>query len=231
MAPAKAVVLLSGGIDSAVTLHWTFRHGHAALPVTFDYHDRPAAELRALDALLADARARGFEAAPIQRFPLPFLREVEDMRPAPPHLRGAPEGYIPARNLVFYAIAASLAESQGAQLIVGGHNGIDPKKFPDSSPSFFADVNALLPRAAWSHRRAPFEVAVPISGKSKADVIRLGLEWGVPFERTWSCYHDGALHCGACGSCAERRQAFAEVGARDPAPMAAAIARPATSSA
>lgn len=216
MAP-KALVLLSGGIDSGVALFWSLQQGHEVLPLTFDYHLRPERELEALEALLARARGQG-RVAPLQRIALPFLREVEDMQPRPAHLRGAPEGYIPARNLVFYSIAASLAESQGAQRIVGGHNGTDPELFPDSSPPFFADFNALLGRGAWSHGRAPFEVVLPITGKSKAEVLRLGFDLGVPFEVTWSCYADGKAHCGVCGSCQERREAFVEVGRQDPAP-------------
>lgn len=218
MGEGGALVLLSGGIDSAVALHWALRAGHDVLPVTFDYHLRPARELEACEALLEHARARG-AVAPLQRIALPFLREVEDLPSRPAHLGGAPEGYGPARNLVFYAIAASLAEVHGARRIVGGHNGTDPEMFPDSSPAFFADFNALLGRAAWSHAKAPFEVVLPIAGKPKAEVLRLGKELGVPFALTWSCYHDGKAHCGQCGSCRERREAFAEAGMRDPVPF------------
>lgn len=225
MAPDRALVLLSGGIDSAVALHAALARGHEVAPLTFDYHLRPRRELAALDALLRDARTRG-PVLPLQRVAVPFLREVEDMASRPAHLAGAPEGYIPARNLVFYAIAASLAESQGARVLVGGHNGTDPELFPDSSPRFFGPFNALLPVAAWSHRRAPFEVLLPLSGRTKADVLRLGQDLRVPFAHTWSCYHDGPLHCGHCGSCRERREAFAEVGAQDPVPYAS-LAKPA----
>jgi 7-cyano-7-deazaguanine synthase len=212
-----AIVLLSGGIDSAVALHSTLRDGHAVLPLTFDYHARPAREVEALEAQLAQARGRG-EVRSLVRVPLPFLREVEDMASPPAHLRGAPEGYIPVRNLAFYALAASFAETEGADLIVGGHNGIDPKLFPDSSPRFFDQLNDLFRLGAWSHARHPFRVVLPISGRSKAEVLRLGLAMGAPFALTWSCYHDGKAHCGQCRSCRERRQAFAEVGAPDPAP-------------
>ncbi|MCA1814155.1 MAG: 7-cyano-7-deazaguanine synthase [Halobacteriales archaeon] len=214
-----AIVLLSGGIDSAVTLAWTLRQGHEVLPLTFDYHGRPGREVEALEAQLDRARGRG-AARPLVRVPLPFLREVEDMPRIPEHLRGAPEGYIPVRNLAFYALAASFAETEGAQLIVGGHNGIDPELFPDSSPRFFAQLNELFRLGAWSHARQPFRVALPVSGKSKAEVVRLGTELGVPFALTWSCYHDGKAHCGRCRSCVERQEAFAERGLSDPAPYA-----------
>lgn len=219
MAQGRALVLLSGGIDSAVALHWSLREGHEVVPLTFDYHQRPQREVEACEALLEHARARGGAVAPLQRIATPFLREVEDLAQRPGHLAAAPEGYIPARNLVFYAIAASLAEVHGAQHIVGGHNGTDPELFPDASPAFFASFNALLGRGAWSHARRPFEVVLPIAGQSKADVLRLGRALGVDFARTWSCYHDRKMHCGACGSCVERREGFAGTGLSDPAPM------------
>jgi 7-cyano-7-deazaguanine synthase len=215
-----AIVLLSGGVDSAVTLAWALRAGHEALPLTFDYHGRPAREVEALQAQLAHHRARGAPARGLVRVPLPFLHEVEDMPDPPAHLRGAPEGYIPVRNLAFYALAASFAEAEGAELIVGGHNGIDPELFPDSSPAFFGQLNDLFRLGAWSHARRPFRVVCPISGRSKADVLRLGRELDVPFALTWSCYHDGKAHCGRCRSCAERRGAFADLGLLDPAPYA-----------
>lgn len=217
---ARALLLLSGGIDSCVALHWSLREGHEVLPLTFDYHLRPQREVEAAEALLEAAPHHG-RLHPLQRVALPFLREVEDLALRPRHLEGAPQGYIPVRNLVFYSIAASLAEAQGAGLIVGGHNGTDPDMFPDSSPAFFRELQALLPRAAWSFGRAPFEVVLPISGKDKAEVVELGVELGVPFALTWSCYADGKAHCGRCGSCRERREAFAQAGVRDPVPYEA----------
>lgn len=216
MEAAAAIVLLSGGIDSAVALAWSLREGHRVLPVTFDYHLRPRRELEAAGALVDHARRRGHDVAPLERVALPFLREVEDLSPRPPHLRGAPEGYVPARNLVFYSVAASLAEARGASLVVGGHNGGDPELFPDAGPRFFAAFNDLLVDAAWSHARSPFRVATPLAGKPKGDVLRLARDLGVPLELTWSCYADGKLPCGKCGSCAERREGFAAAGLDDP---------------
>lgn len=210
----RAIVLLSGGVDSAVTLWWARTRGWEVHPLTFDYHGRPRSEHTAIEALATAAKVQ-----PIRYVELPFLKEVDDLRPAGlenPVLEGSPEGYIPARNLIFYGLAAYYAELDGSRYLVGGHNGIDPDSFPDASPKFFASLNNVFRMSLWSYERSPVEVVVPLSGKSKEDVLRIGRDLGVPFELTWSCYWDRDVHCGTCVSCRERREAFAAAGMRDP---------------
>jgi len=99
---------------------------------------------------------------------------------------------------------------------VGGHNGVDPESFPDSSPKFFNFLNSVFHLSLWSYEKAPVQILVPLSGKSKEEVVRMGLEMNVPFDVTWSCYWDRAVHCGTCVSCRERKEAFAAVGVSDP---------------
>jgi len=212
----RALVLLSGGVDSAVALWWAKEQGWDVHPLTFEYFGRPRREHTAIEAL---AEAAGVP--PIRHVDLPFLKEVDDLREAGlanPALRDSPEGYIPARNLIFYSLAAYYAELDGTRYLVGGHNGIDPESFPDSSPTFFNALNGLLRQSLWSHDRSPVQVVVPLSGKSKEDVLRSGRDLGVPFELTWSCYWDRDVHCGTCTSCKERREAFAAIGLADPVP-------------
>jgi 7-cyano-7-deazaguanine synthase len=206
----RAILLLSGGLDSAVALWWARAEGFEALPLTFHYHLRPRAEVRATRRL---AELAGVP-APLE-IDLPFLKDVEDLRKAGdlanPALSGAPDAYIPARNLVFYALAASRAEAEGAAAVIGGHNGRDPVAFPDSSPRFFRALGRVYRLGVWSYARSPVRIVQPLSGKSKAAVLRLGADLGVPFAETWSCYLDGPSPCGRCASCLERREAFAEV--------------------
>ncbi len=212
----RAIVLLSGGVDSAVTLWWTKAQAWDVHPLTFDYFGRPQREHTAIQALVKAAGVR-----PVRSIPLPFLKEVDDLRSAGlanPVLEASPEGYIPARNLIFYSLAAYFAELEGIRYLVGGHNGIDPESFPDASPRFFDHLNDVFRLSLWSFERSPVEVRVPLSGKSKEDVLRLGQSLGVPFELTWSCYWDRDTPCGTCVSCQERREAFAAIGLRDPAP-------------
>jgi len=210
----RAIVLLSGGVDSAVTLWWATRQGWDVQPLTFDYFGRPKREHTAVDALVARAGVR-----PVRTVPLPFLKEVDDLRSAGlanPVLEASPEGYIPARNLIFYSLAAYFAELDGTKYLVGGHNGIDPESFPDASPKFFDYLNQVFRLSLWSFETSPVEVLIPLSGKSKEDVLRMGQDLGVPFDVTWSCYWDRDVPCGTCVSCRERREAFAAIGVPDP---------------
>jgi 7-cyano-7-deazaguanine synthase len=213
----KALVLLSGGIDSAVCLWWARRQGWDAVALTVDYHERPKAETRAVRDLLAGARVKD-----LITVPLPFLMEIDDLKKdglVNPLLEAAPGPYIPARNMIFYALAGYYAETLGTPLIVGGHNGIDPETFPDSSPDFFTHVNSLYRLGLWSYPRSPVSIKLPLAGKPKDEVLSMGLKLGVPFEVTWSCYWDGEKHCGRCGSCLERKDAFRRLGVADPVPF------------
>ncbi len=210
----KAIVLLSGGIDSAVTLWWAKAQGWDVRPLTFHYFRRPPQEVVATHKLLELSGIRG-----LKEMDLPFLREVDDLKGdglENPELLGSPEGYIPARNMVFYALAAYVAEPIGARYVIGGHNGSDPDAFPDASPKFFNFFNSMYRLGLWSYPKTPVQILLPLSGKSKVEVVKLGLDLGVPFEHTWSCYWDRGRHCGMCASCRERREALKALRVPDP---------------
>jgi len=206
----RAIVLLSGGLDSAVALHWARARGWECHTMEFEYHERPERERRACQDLCEQASITDRIVTPI-----PFIREVADIpgrELANPALTRAPQGYIPLRNLIFYALSGYHAEILGARHIVGGHNRTDCERFPDAGKAFWDQLNRILTIAIWSHGEIGTRIVLPFIDMGKAEVIRLGRQLGVPFELTWSCYFDAARPCGACESCIEREAAFAAAG-------------------
>lgn len=191
----RTLVLLSGGLDSAVALWWALREGHDVTALSFRYPGRPARETRAARDLAERAGVRLVESD------VPFLREPEGGR-----FVAAPRGYVPARNAVFYAAAAYHAEVLGMDAIVGGHNADDAARFPDASAAFFARLEALLADGLWSPDAAASgpKLVMPLSSLTKLQVVALGRSMGVPLALAWSCYEDGEAPCGACPSCVER---------------------------
>lgn len=211
----KAVVLLSGGIDSAVSLFISLHKGWELHPLTFNYYMRPKREVEAVAELtdLCGCREN------LIRVDLPFLMEIEDMLEHGldnSRLKRAPSTYIPARNLIFYSVAAHYAEVRAARWIVGGHNGFDSSIFPDASPEFFEAMNRILGLGLLTGHDSPVEVINPLQGLSKTDVIRIGREHQVPLETTWSCAQDLEMPCGECLSCKERAEAFRRAELDDP---------------
>lgn len=211
--PARAVVMLSGGVDSTVALWWARAEGLEPLPVSIEFAGRPRRELEAVERVV---KASG--AAPLTRMPLPFVHLAGELPAYRGGERPVPYGYIPMRNLLFYTLAAYHADGHGARYIVGGQLKEDAIDFPDASAAYFGHVNELLKRSTngWS-RAGPPEVLLPLSGLTKVDVVRLGARLGAPFELTWSCWMDGERPCGACVSCKDRAEAFAKAGVPDPA--------------
>lgn len=183
----RAVVLLSGGIDSAVALSWA-RDRYRPIALTLDVGGRPRAEARACAAI---ARRAG---APLLRVAAPFLRP-------------RPSGYVPARNLVMHAIAISIAEDRGAEAVVAGHNLSDTSYFDDARPAYFRRVESL---------GRGVRILLPFARLTDAQVIALGGQLGAPLELTWSCYRDGARPCRRCAACRGRIESFRQSGMEDP---------------
>ena len=201
-------MLLSGGIDSATALYLT-KKTQGVRALTFEYMGIAQSELTAAKAIAS--RAGIIEHRMVR---LPDLKEAADIPGFGPP--GLPPTYIPLRNGIFYAFAASYAEETGAAYIVGGHNEDDTKVFADVSPEFFGS----LQRAFWSGsrilRKNRLEIAQPLKRLKKPAVIRLAASLGVPFELTWSCHRDSEEHCWKCDGCLTRKRCFKEAGIVDP---------------
>lgn len=145
---------------------------------------------------------------------LPDVREAGDIRGA--EFSGLPPTYIPMRNGIFYSLAASYAEEVGTDLIVGGHNKDDAKTFPDSAPAFFDQLGKAFLAGSPRLRERRTKILLPLSGRTKAQVVRLASSLGVPLGLTWSCHRDGEGHCWECAGCRSRIAAFEKARISDP---------------
>jgi 7-cyano-7-deazaguanine synthase len=206
----RTIVLLSGGLDSAVAMYWAQAQGWDVFPVEYEYFERPERERRACRDLRSRAGITNHISVPV-----PFLREVTDVASHElnnPALARAPEGYIPLRNLIFYALAGYYAEILGARYVVGGHTRTDCESFPDAGRPFWDQLNQIFRVAIWSHQQIRTEIVLPLITMGKTEVIQLGATLGVPLELTWSCYFNVEQPCGSCASCTERAQALASAG-------------------
>jgi 7-cyano-7-deazaguanine synthase len=213
----KAVVLLSGGIDSASALYWCKEKGWDIFALTFDYELEQSPELRA-----ARKVARG---AGVKRHLVVEASFYKELRGSPSSHKekivdsdsGISRAYVPARNIVFFGMAAAYAETLGARKVVSGHNQEDVERFPDASEEFIEEFNELLRLGLRSSRgRSSIEVIAPFAKSSKTQVLREAVRLGVPLKDTWSCYNNGTKPCGVCYGCRSRMEAFGEIGVEDP---------------
>lgn len=217
-----AVVLLSGGLDSATCLYWAKARGLRLIALNVHYGQRHARETRSARAL-AKASGAKFVALTIS---LPWLgvsslvdsgKRLPDVPVSKIGLGGIPSTYVPGRNTILLALAVSLAETEKASEVVIGSNHLDYSGYPDCRPEFnraFERVAKLGTKAgAEGHR---ISIAAPLIRMDKAAIVRLALKLKVPLQHTWSCYRGGAKPCGICDSCKLRAKGFAEIGVADP---------------
>jgi 7-cyano-7-deazaguanine synthase len=212
----KAVVLLSGGLDSAVGLWWAKKQGWNCVALSFDYGQRHKREMKS--AVLLARRAR----VPHQtvRFSLPWGGSTltTNKKALPHHTlsnigRGKiPSTYVPARNTLFLSFGLSWADQMGAEAIVIGANALDYSGYPDCRPNYlraFENMGRFGTRMG-AEKNKRIRVLAPLVRLNKAQIVRLGRKLRVPIEITWSCYLGGARPCGRCDSCQLRDKGFRE---------------------
>ena len=221
----RAVVLLSGGLDSSTTLAIARAEGYTCCALSFDYGQRHARELES-----ARRVAQAFEAAEhcVLRLDLRAIGgsaltadiAVPKGRSEAALAEGIPVTYVPARNTIFLAYALGWAEVMGAQDIFIGVNALDYSGYPDCRPEFIEAFERLanLATKAGVEGTSRFRVHTPLIALSKAQIVLRAWELGVDFALTWSCYEPGAdgRPCGACDSCLLRAKGFAEARLVDP---------------
>jgi 7-cyano-7-deazaguanine synthase len=217
---ARAIVLLSGGLDSATALAWARRRGFEAYALSIDYGQRHSSELEAAARV---ASALGAREHRIMRVDLAGIggSALTDWSLALPEQpsAGIPISYVPARNTLMLALALGWAEVLGAQDLVIGANCIDYSGYPDCRPEFIRSFEALAAVATKAGVEGTrFNVHTPLIAMGKAEIIRSGVQWGVDYAMTVSCYQadsEGAA-CGRCDSCRLRREGFAQAEVPDP---------------
>ncbi|MEW6560982.1 MAG: 7-cyano-7-deazaguanine synthase QueC [Pseudomonadota bacterium] len=221
-APA-AVVLLSGGLDSATVLALAREQGLRCYALSLDYGQRHRAELDAARRVAAALGAAGHEIVrlDLSRFGGSALTDHALDVPTDGGHDGIPITYVPARNTVMLSLALSWAEVLGAQHLFYGANAVDYSGYPDCRPEYvaaFERLANLATKAAIEGR--PIRVQAPIIALRKAEIIRTGLRLGVDYAMTVSCYQADSQGraCGRCDACRIRAQGFTEAGVPDPTP-------------
>jgi len=218
-----AIVLLSGGMDSAVTLALAAARGFAPHCLSFDYGQRHRFELTAARAV---AKASGVKHHTFLKIDLRAFGKsalTADI-PVPKRRRkiggSIPATYVPARNTVFLSYALACLDAEGADAIFIGINALDYSGYPDCRPEYilaFERMANLATKRGVEGKR-PIRIEAPLIRMTKAEIVREGTRLGVDFARTFSCYDpDGqGRACGACDACVLRRKGFAEASVKDP---------------
>ena len=220
----KAVVLLSGGLDSATTLYFAKAKGFQCYCLIFDYGQRHKKEIASAKKIAARAGC----AWQIIKLSLPWkgsslldkklkIPEFSNSTNSINSSNSIPSTYVPARNIIFLSFALSCAEAIKASSIFIGANAIDYSGYPDCRPEFYrAFIRAVNLGTKAGVEGRGFSIFTPLVKMTKAGIIKLGTRLKVPYELTWSCYQGGRKPCGKCDSCNFRARGFQEAGYRDP---------------
>ncbi len=218
----RAVVLLSGGLDSATTAYMARAEGFQLYALTFLYEQRHDREIESAK-LIADGL--GVKEHKLLKIPLEEIGrsslfkggEAIPVSPDDEIGKKIPSTYVPARNIILLSFAVSYAESIGAKAVFIGANAVDYSGYPDCRPEFyeaFQEACELGTKAGVEEK--PVILRYPLIRLSKAEIVFKALELGVPIVQTWSCYRGGEKACGTCESCRLRLKGFREAGETDP---------------
>ena len=225
MSESRAVVLLSGGLDSATVLAIARAEGLECHCLTVDYGQRHRIELDAARRVVADLGAASHRIITLDLRAIggsALTDDIEVPKDQDPESGKVPVTYVPARNTVLLSLLLGLAEVVEADQLFIGANAVDYSGYPDCRPAFLETFEKLasLATVAGAEHGVRFKVRAPLIEMTKADIIRRGVELGIDYGLTWSCYDPtpGGLPCGRCDSCILRRKGFEQAGVRDPAP-------------
>jgi 7-cyano-7-deazaguanine synthase len=220
---AEVIVLLSGGLDSSTVLALAKERGYDVVALTFDYGQKHKRELNSSRKMARHFKAKEHIIVPLNLGKLlrsSLTREsmsIPENRTEEEISSGVPSTYVPSRNIIFLSIAASIAESRGAEAIFIATNSVDFSGYPDCTAEFMSAFQRTLDIGTKAGREGRgIRIEAPILTKSKGDIVREAIRLKVPMEDTWSCYKGGVKACGKCDSCLLRLRGFSEAGIRDP---------------
>ncbi len=218
-----SVVLFSGGLDSTTVLASSVKKGEKVFPLTLLYGQRHSVEAECAARTLKKYGCS--DSAITHRLDLSFIegcslmdKDLEVPSSGTDSSGKIPSTYVPARNIIFLSVAASYAESIGADTIYIGVNEVDYSGYPDCRPEFIKAFNKMLYLGSKRAGEGNLKVKAPLAGKSKSDIIRMGMDLKVDYSMTHSCYNpdEKGLACGVCDSCRLRLKGFEKAGFRDP---------------
>ena len=215
----KAVVLLSGGLDSATILYYAKSKGFTPYCLAFEYGQRHRKEIVRAEEIAQHARCH----YRLMKSALPWQgsslldKSMRLPRRGEINAKKIPSTYVPARNIIFLSFAASFAEAIGAGAVFIGANAIDYSGYPDCRPEFFKAYQTMLAKGSKTGVEGKaIRVYTPLVRKTKAQIIKMGLKLKVPYHLTWSCYQGGRRPCGKCDSCLLRQRGFETIKVEDP---------------
>lgn len=219
----RAVILLSGGLDSTVCLALSKEQGYEPYPLSFDYGQRHKKELECAceivnfykvdkhKILKIDLTQIGGSALTDMKMNIPVKRDLVGIG------EDIPTTYVPARNTILLSFALGYAEVVGANAIFIGANSLDYSGYPDCRADFFSAFQKVAKLATKAGREGKIiEIKHPLIESTKAEIIKEGMRLDVPFHLTWSCYKGEEKACGRCDSCLLRLKGFSEAGVNDP---------------
>jgi 7-cyano-7-deazaguanine synthase len=219
----KAVILLSGGLDSSVTLAMAKEEDYELYPLSFDYGQRHGKELESARKIAEyyglkehkimkiDLTQIGGSALTDKSISVPEKKELEDIG------KDIPITYVPARNTILLSLAVGYAEVIFANAVFIGANALDYSGYPDCRPEYLEAFQKVVQLGTkMGSEGKPIEIKYPLINMTKAQIIKEGANLKVPFYLTWSCYKGGDLACGKCDSCLLRLKGFREANITDP---------------
>lgn len=218
----KAIVLLSGGMDSLVCAGLAAKEGHELSFLHLNYGQKTSERER--QAFREISQFYGVKESDRKIIDMNFLKQIGgssltdeaiDVKDYHGDSDVIPDSYVPFRNTIILSLAVSWAENKGATKLYIGANHEDSPGYPDCRPAYYSAFNEVVKLGT---KAANIEVLTPVISLKKKEIVELGAKLGVPFEKSWSCYKSTDMACGVCDSCALRLRGFKEADMKDPIP-------------